>query len=744
MNKIFLCAFLAAIFTTQAVSQIYTGSINTLNTQGVQTTASSNLQQSRDSWCNVTTPRDRNYNSSVQYYYRSTRSNFLGYSVASVVNYLNDGTSTDFINTMKWPFGLLLTLVLVIFITFIVFLAFMCCCKKDQRNNDVMIGCLRFSKLVLFLFTGLFVVIMIFIAFSEISQRHSKCQLLNVGNMIVNGYVSNINGNQYVGINAINQAISNFNKDFPSAGNVAAQANAIVNANFPASANGAISALQNVAGNYSTATTFSALGQVDQPQSIRKLNGYVSPSAQVEFTNMLTLSTSMNNAANGIIQIVNNNNAAVGSSIITNTVTNLNAFFTSLSNDVVALTNSLYDQVTKRYTYASGGYWALFVISLIIIPLALYLIIKLKNIQSDSLEPKNFSTIKIILAVLGFLLFCYAFITIILLAGSASISTFCTILGQVNQGNVAMLDTLNLNFPGNSKLVLKECVVGKTGNLWNLFSIWPNSNNATFAGQIQNLIAGAQNFKGFYANPQIAGSSSLSFLASQYSAIASGIMFDYVGVNDQFNNFFNSNPSSTTSAVPSLTTFNCTALPVGQTCLAIDKTSFQNVNTVNTRYTNLQIFVNLQQYIQSEQALLQQITFNLMNRIDVLAPNQLFRNIKVNLDTNRQNMQAILNQFASTLNPFSQYKGQGIYINDCRNVQRELRVLEDHYCFELNFWVNILVIIAAVSLLLFFMLSWALCAVIREADTEVEVNNYPLPAQENKVDINEREIIPQA
>jgi hypothetical protein len=744
MQKNLISTFLLAILALPAISQIYQGSINTRNTQGVQTDATSKLQWSRDSWCNVTTPDDRNYNASMKFYYRSTRSNFLGYHVVSVVNYLKDGDAQKLINTMKWPFALLLTVLLIVFLSWLSFLVFICFGKKERKNDLALSSCLKLARLFLFFFNGLFIIIIIFIAFSEVAQRHTKCQILNVGNMIVNGYVSNINGNQYVGLTAINQAILNFKADSVNAVNVAVQANAVWNANYPSAALNAIAALEAIAGNYSSATTLNHFGQADKPNSIRNMNEYVSPAAKVEFLDLMSVANTTNNAALAVIEVVNNNLLANGNGFIDGTVRSLNAFFTSLANDVVLLTNSVYDQVTDRYVYATGGYWAIFAISLIIGALAKYLLKKLTDIKDDSGAERNFKILKIVLAVLGFFLFWYGILTLILLAGSASISSFCTILGQVNQGNTNFLDSLNLNYPGNSKLVLKECLVGKTGNLWNIFSVWPTSNNVTFALQIQNLITGSLNFRGYYANSQIKGPSSLAVLASQYAAISNGILADFTGVSDQFNLFYNANPVASTGTVVSLTNSNCTALPSGQTCLPIDRTLLQNLNIPNTKYQNLQIYFNLQQYILSEQALLQQIVSNLLQRTDIQTPGSLFRNFKVSLDQNALAMQGILNHFSSTLSPFSQYQGMGVYLNDCRNVRRELDVLEDHYCFELNYWVNILTIIASVSFLVLFILAWAFCAVIREADTDTEVNNFPSQGRDNRLDINEREIIPNA
>lgn len=735
---------LTALVASLAAAQ----SINLVNNPNSTTSATRDLQEKRDWWCSATNVHDRNYNASMLYYYRATRFNFLGYWTTNVIDYLRGGSTTSFIQTMKWPFGLLLTLLCITFIVWIFFLIYLCAFRKQTRNEPNLTNCLRFSLILLLLFAGLFVIIMIFMGFSEVSQRRSKCQVLNVGNMLVNGYVSQMNGNQYVGLAALNQAIFNFQSEYTNAGTVVNQAARIVTNNFPLSTQDAIQRLQSVAGAYQGSATTSPMGLIDIPNSMRNMNGWFNNAAKAEFSNAHQAGSTLHNAGQSILNIQNGIVNSNSGSIV-NSANTLGAFFRNMTGDMAGVSLESYYQLRNRYTYAAGGYWAIFAISIIIIIIAAYVIAKVMKIQSDPAEPRNFGFLKALLAILAFFLVWYCILTIILLAGSASISSFCNILTNVNQGNWQYVDNLDIKWPGNSRHVLKECTIGKSGDLFNFQTLFPGISESPFASDIQNIITGVLNYQGWYANSQISGSSSLALVNSQYQAIRSGIEYDYPNVLDQFKTLYSSWTNSSInsgSGIPSLTTFNCSAIASANRtrCQPLDAVAGISFGSDAT-YSNYTIAQNLRRYIQSEQALLSGIWDNLRERNDQLTPGQAFRNFKLSFDQRRSDVQDIQTAFSKTFSVFAPYRGQALYTFDCRNIKREMLILEDHYCFELNYWVNILVIIAAVSLLVLFILCWALCAAVREADTEGEIVNYPIPAaEENKGDINERELIPQA
>jgi hypothetical protein len=155
----------------------------------------------------------------------------------------------------------------------------------------------------------------------------------------------------------------------------------------------------------------------------------------------------------------------------------------------------------------------------------------------------------------------------------------------------------------------------------------------------------------------------------------------------------------------------------------------------------LTIIKNLQNYIQSEQSLLRGLQGNLNGDINSMSPGQAFNKVKMSLNNNKADMDAITAQFKNTVSPFSQYQGQGIYTFDCRNIRQELAILEDHFCFGLNFFVNTLLVVASVSMMLVFFLSWAIFVTIRELDSESDAPiGYPLQSEEGRPMIGESQI----
>lgn len=722
-------------------------SINLVNTPNTTTTNTRKLQELRDKWCRYTMAPDRNYDAKAQYFFRAVRGNILGSKAADVIEYFNGGTTTAFIQNIRWPFGVLLTLLVIVFITWVIFLVFLCSMRKQVRNEANLTGCLRWARLLLVLFIALFVVILVFIGLAEVYQRRSKCQVLNVGNMLVNGYVSQVNGNQYVGLTAMHQAVLNFRNEYQNVTTVGQQGVRIVNSNFPDTSAEAIRRLQAVAASSSMMTTTSPLGFVDTPDSIAAINGWFSPSAQVEYSNLHALTMtldaagrSLSNVQNGIVNGVNVN--------LDTSVNNLSAFFSNITADTTTVALESFYQLRNRYGYATGAYWTIFAISLVLIVLCVYLVYKVTLIQDNANEKRNFGLLKGLVALLGFFLLWYAILTMILLAGSGTIASFCTILSNLNQGNWRYIDDLDLKWPGNSQHVLKECTVGKTGDLWNFQSLWPELSQANNANDIKNILLGVTNYMGLYANPKIAGSSAVAYHVSHYQAIRQGIAHDYNTLSDQVDTLHASWTNSslnTANGIPSLTNYNCSSVLSSERsrCQAMDQQTPVNFGTDST-FSNFTIAQNLRNYILSEQLTLQSVMNNLQNRNDVLTPGQAYRDIKRSLDQRLNDVNDIRTAFPTTFGIFNHYKGQAIYTFDCRNIRRELTNLEDHYCFELNVWVNVLTVVSAISLCVLFMLSWAICAAVREADTEGEIADMPIPASDYRASINERELIPQA
>lgn len=62
------------------------------------------------------------------------------------------------------------------------------------------------------------------------------------------------------------------------------------------------------------------------------------------------------------------------------------------------------------------------------------------------------------------------------------------------------------------------------------------------------------------------------------------------------------------------------------------------------------------------------------------------------------------------------FTGYSYEFFDCRNLRKELYILENYVCFNTNWYVIIINIFMAVSACLLFFLSWTVCVAIKEID----------------------------
>ena len=729
---------------TFTLAQNYQHSINIKNTPKSSTKNTTSFQELRDYWCNKTSVHDRNYNASSIYYYRTTRSNILNGRLDGVIKYINNGKSIDFIQTIRWPFGLALTLLLIIFIGWIVFLVFICMGKKNTSVTGGLIFGLACIKLAFFVFVSLFIVILIMIALSEISIRRSKCQYLNIGNMILNGYYSTHSGTQLAGLVAMQEAVLNFKNDVVNSPNIKNQATDILNANFQGLASSNLQSLRSVANAYGDSQTFNAFGQQAVPRSIEGLNAWVNDSVKREFTDFNSYSQSIQQAGDGVFNLIGAIESPTQSGVLTQTMNSLNVFFLNITKDVYTASRSVHTTIRWTWATAAGGYWALFTITILLLILAGILSSGLTAISISENRTQDFKFYKILLAVFGFLLVWYAILLIVLLAGSGFVSSFCLLIANLNNGNVSILDRLEFQWPGNTRQIAKECLAGKTGNLWNFASLSTEQINPVYANNIQSVIRGVINYKAYYFNPEITTSSSIATAIAEYRTILAGIKHDHSGIDEQWSFINFSYPSFSTSRSPSLTTWLCNEYSIalrGQ-CTALDTSNALSNFGTRATYLNYTVAENLSKYIQSENTLLNNLILSLDGNTNTLTPGQAFRNSKQVLDNRRASMDAIATTFASSVAPFSQYDAQATYLFDCRVVRKEMALLEDHYCFELNYWVNIILVLSAISLIMLFIMAWSFLGVICELDT----NDSPvsIPAREIGADINEREIAPRA
>lgn len=702
------------------------------------------IQDKRDYWCSLSNAWDNRYNASERAYYRQVRQTVFSDQVTDAFLFYNSYDSTRWIQTMRWATGLLLVVIILSFISWVIWLGF--CCAPPEKNRSVVMQrlCTIIAIALFVIFVGIFVVVMIFIGFSEVSQRRSKCQALNIGSMLINGYKSNFNGNQYVGLLQYGRILNNLKAETPNLLQVVPSAQGVLQGTSQYWASSAYSSLNEFYVANWQKTTVGPLRETTQGIFISSLTPGITPAIQEDVTRLAVTAADFTQAAQAIPDLGNNG----FQSVVLQTIGYFNANINSMVADLSDFTLAFWNRAWTRYTFTSGGYWAIFASSIVLIILISVAIHFLCRVWNDDGTAPNTTAFKVILGIAGFFLVWYGILVIILLAGSTSISTFCTVLGQVNNGQTDVLDKLPVTWQTNrfglSRQIIKYCVLNTSGDLLDFANTFTNPGYSVATAQkIKNLIAGLVAYQAFNNGPiPQNGSPAVNVFSAYLQTIAMGVSEDGAGVLVQ--DKILSRYLNTTGTINSVSSAKCNVQSAITNCLKDDVInswsglpSFTNANLAKPYYDNLQA------YILSEQALITNAQAQLVTGLNsVNYRYQMATNV---LAQNRDNYQRIIAAIPGTAAVLRLYRG-GLSAYDCRNVQRELYVLEDHLCFELNYWVYTLTIITAISLLVLFFLLWALFSAARHTyGDKVIVAAMPEPAkvkEDPALDINEREIIP--
>ena len=696
------------------------------------------IQNLRNSICNNVNVVDNKYNQTMVYYYRITRSNLFQSNYPSAFTYYSSSNPIDFISVIKWPFGVVLAFTIFILLSAL-FFAVMFKFHTQKERHQKLVKLFSLSVLIGTLcLIGLFVVQIIFIAMSEVSKKRALCQILNIGNMIVNGYSNPNSGDKYMGIQTLAKGIASIKSEYVNLVNAATNAQNIINQNLPVAAQAAVGTIQAVAMQYSPVVTTDSYGRPTQSYSFSSIGKYLSVSAQNEFLYINTLANNMANSAFSVAKLTDPNNSNLANEMVTGT-NSLLAFYASFTNDLVTTINTVYNTANARINKGRGGYWTMFCISIIIIVLMGFMLVKIVGEIEVERNYSSYTGFKVCLVVVALLVCAYGAMVIITMSESGSISTFCKVLGQINNQDPTILNQISGPWQGLSKYTFKECAYGRNGNLWNFYQTWPNATFTPHVSDILNIFSGIVDYNAFAVYPSNFTSASLSTLMANYTLIMSGIITDVLGVSDQLQILQNLTASSGISiglsqpSCPSNTSLNCTA---------IDANAVFLISNATANYTLIQvIFNNLKSYIGSEQASLTALVNSLTSNAGAsLSPSTAFQNVKSSVIQIGPSMAAIAAQLPLTNAVFQNFSGSFEQINDCRRVQGELQILEDHACFELNYFIFVLLVLMGVSFALMVIMSWFFFAILSQYSISIRESRMIAPLLDTRDNVEQKEL----
>lgn len=720
-----------------------------LNQIATQNTTFSNantteLAKWRDYFCGQTFLDDRRYNQSAKDYYRSLRAPIYAPNVKDAFRFYVTGSTNTWISAQRWAIGLLIVMACLAFIFWIVSLV--SCCTKEEPNSDnrAMKSCVLSAWVILFLFAGLFVFIIIMMAFAEIGHRRSSCQVYSIGHFLVQGHTNEANGNNYIGLLNYRRILENVQSEASNLPLAYNHANAIINSKVDMWATGSRTALRTVyLANSSTQDT-GVLAEKTQTDIYSTLTRTINPSIGQEFDRLVYTANAQVGTANAIrTMTLADSQAAVNPSI-----NQAKIVLDQLAADIASTNVRFADRAWWRNMYNRGAYWFIFGISIIVIACVAAILCMLGKFWNSNEEVDSRFTMKVLLGIAGFFVIWYAICVIFLVVGSTSIATFCTVLANLNDGNTNAIDTLGVNWTNNpryglTKAALKECVTGK-GDLFQfvyanpaLASPW----NPDVIRSLDQIIKGHVANKAWISNPRKSlGSSALTNYFNNITLTSIGVQEGAAGATDLISKL--NGLTSNSNQVFSPTLAACPAYSNGQTCFAGDQsaavaslTGFASGAQFAPHLNNLRAYI-VSQSLSADELKRQLSSTNVTAQFQYTTANHL-------IFENQADWNQIERTTPLTIDSLNRLR-RSHAIFDCRSLKVELNILEDHLCFELNFWIWIINIIAAVSLLLLFILLWVVYGAILNASPSRQVQTVPSPMfkDDPALDIDGKELIP--
>ena len=646
--------------------------------------------------------------------------------------------STKYIQTMEWQTALLLTLLCLIVLSVAFFIIAHFKLKKGYRNYSIFTPMVVAGFIMLAVLLILFITILVFIGLSVNSQQKALCQFVNIQNYLLTGYNNTQFGSGFLGLSRVSEALSRFGSETSNLRAAMPTALELSRLIITPQVNSAISSLNNLYNAYKDSTTFNPFGIPTRPYSIRNMSSFIDEATRQEFISLNSSGISTDNVFKAIIAIDTTVTPVNYSSAIANLNSNINATAESWKN----ASEAIWQRGNERLNYTEAGYWTIFFISILLFGIFALIMVLSTLILRRNLYNRYRKLILIVFYTSSFLILMYGVMVIILMAGLTAVSTFCEVLAQVNSGNLTILESLNVQFFGQSKAILTECLAGN-GELLQFYAT--NNTNGAYefpTADLARLINGLF-IMGVYDRSVDKNTTSkgITNLKTTYNQILIGSKEDQDGVFAQLETLNDLIACSNQRAA--LANESC-SVSSGQVCVPIKETStFQAPSCSKSPGLANSIFTSLKTYIDSESQLLTRLINDLAGS-QSSTPANAYANAKAAINIALPSIRSISNLFPATTAILNSTAALSPAKATCNSLSHELLVFEDHLCFELNYWLYIILVISAVSFVIWFGMLWVVWLAMREINARNPARNPPPLAardiiEKRLMNLNDRE-----
>lgn len=351
---------------------------------------------------------------------------------------------------------------------------------------------------------------------------------------------------------------------------------------------------------------------------------------------------------------------------------------------------------------------------------------------------------KIILIFFGFSIFLFLVAIFILMVGSSSVSSFCKIYGEMNQGNFEPLKNLDEPISSDIVDVLETCFETSSSNIYPLLT---KGTNSTFLEEdfkrLFDLVNGVSYYSLFIRNrPNGTYFENITDFEKNLDSINSGLITDHVNITnaiDKINSEIDCNNENI-----QFNKENCGS----SECKIISENPSYSIPSCTDKKSEIQnLYNNLKIYESEEKDLITKMKKEF--KITKDSPLIRYEESERVLNKVKDDYEKIQGLMINTLTQFGKYNVTYDKATDCHNLRNFFLNLENDLCFEysLNLYKIFLISLFG-AILLFFMALCLFCAFRGDLEDvknpEVESNSSIITGNDVDIDpFNDSEKIPK-
>ena len=675
---------------------------------------------------------------------REFNSNSFYSNYTNLFNFFKKRNSTNFVKLFSWQYGLFLTLVVLLFITFLAFFI-VCCCKFNCSNNARNI-CFWIFVILFLIFVALFVTAIVFLSIAQARYKKASCASYSAAASLLYGNPAVNHQQEFIGYQNFLNLIDNYQQEAQNLKGKEADYSQIINAELAkltsANANNAIAFWQpNLQKTVSEGPNVNYI-----PNVFSRSEPSISTHIESEFSAFDSLARDLTDSASQARFMTGDLYVSDTKIGLSQLKADLNPVFTRLLN----LSESYVDEEKKANRFLIGTFWAFFAIGIVLVVLFLIIICCFFRIRrSDSqTDNRNLCCLKTLIILAALLAFGFGLCVLIYMAGLGAVSSYCRFLSELNRGGFEALSVFRNVVDTTTKA--DGTPVTKIANFIEV-CMWKNStgylpdliNSTDYVrnsyDRLVTLIEGpkiydlARNYTNNFANPQ---SAAVQAQISEWALIRDGSLLDNESINRTLNTFNSTGKCAERYYAP--TAAACKTFGITQNCIAIDTLqSYAAPACVSDASAQNNRFNSLKAYITSQSALVNQLSADLLNSNVASGYSNTvtaLRNLSPNVENFKSSIPRTLEVASKFANPIKS-------VTQCSNLQVDISRIERHLCFSYVRPLNILYALAAFATLVLFFLLWALCFAL--LFLESEGRDQVIVTKRDILTVSEQEIVPK-